>query len=39
MVTILLGGLGLLLAYYLIFLVKDLYAHRNDMGDGNYITF
>ena len=38
MVTILLTGLGLLLAYYLVFLVKDLYAHRNDMGDGNYVV-
>lgn len=38
MVAILLSGLGILLAYYLIVLVKDLYAHKGNLGEGNYLT-
>lgn len=38
MVAILLSVLGILLAYYLIVLGRDMYLHRADFGEGNYLT-
>lgn len=38
MVTILLAGLGILLAYYLVIFIKDIYTHREDLGEGNFFA-
>ena len=38
MVTILLTCLGILLMYYIVILVKDMYLHRDGLGSGNFIT-
>ncbi|WP_314059320.1 sulfite exporter TauE/SafE family protein [uncultured Vagococcus sp.] len=37
MVTILLTGLGLLLAYYMVIFGKDIYENRANLGEGNFL--
>ena len=36
-VQVLLGLLAILLVYFLFFYVRDLYAHRHDLGYGSWI--
>lgn len=37
-VHILLGLLAVLLIYFLYFYIRDLYAHRHDLGHGSWIV-